>query len=188
MDTMSRRRRQKGDPCNCLRPLIRMWGITTAIVVCGVGVDITVHGYRAGIYILVSSVIVFLLEIKWIFTLFVQLLCTNNDYTGNCAKCWNICKIVGGWRLSPPYIALGVALIMWPHNLWLSYVAGIQLIILAILRLFTIFRYSGVGKDEGLLPQYDDSFDKSDNLSEAVDDAMPEPGHSLEDEEAIDDI
>lgn len=31
MDTMSRRRRQKGDPCNCLRPLIRLWGITTAI-------------------------------------------------------------------------------------------------------------------------------------------------------------
>lgn len=29
---------------------------------------------------------------------------------------------------------------------------------------------------------------RSDNLSEAVDDAMPEPGRSLEDEEAIDDI
>lgn len=51
---------------------------------------------------------------------------------------------------------------MWPHNLWLSYVAGVQLIILAILRLFTIFRYSGAGKDEGLLPQYDDSFEKYD--------------------------
>lgn len=31
-------------------------------------------------------------------------------------------------------------------------------------------------------------FYRSDNLSEVVDDAMPEPGHSLEDEEAIDDI
>lgn len=31
-------------------------------------------------------------------------------------------------------------------------------------------------------------FHRSDNLSEAVDDAMPEPGHSLEDEEAIDDM
>lgn len=31
-------------------------------------------------------------------------------------------------------------------------------------------------------------FYRSDNLSEAVDDTMPEPGHSLEDEEAIDDI
>lgn len=29
---------------------------------------------------------------------------------------------------------------------------------------------------------------RSDNMSEAVDDAMPEPGHSLEDEEAIDDM
>lgn len=31
-------------------------------------------------------------------------------------------------------------------------------------------------------------FYRSDNLSEAVDDTMPEPGHSLEDEEAIDDM
>lgn len=31
MDTMNRRRRQKGDPCSCLRPLIRLWGVTTAI-------------------------------------------------------------------------------------------------------------------------------------------------------------
>ncbi|KAJ6640815.1 hypothetical protein Bhyg_05747 [Pseudolycoriella hygida] len=161
--------------------------LATKRIVCGVGVDITVHGYKAGIYILsqMDLYIVYSIAVYQHIRTTPEL---NNDYTSNCAKCWSICKIVGGWRLSPPYIALGVALIMWPHNLWLSYVAGIQLIILAILRLFTIFRYSGVGKDEGLLPQYDDSLDKSDNLSEAVDDAMPEPGHSLEDEEAIDDM
>lgn len=31
MDTMSRRRRQKGDPCGCLRPIIRLWGVITSI-------------------------------------------------------------------------------------------------------------------------------------------------------------
>lgn len=32
METRSRsRRRQTGDPCNCLRPLIRFWGLVTAI-------------------------------------------------------------------------------------------------------------------------------------------------------------
>lgn len=34
------------------------------------------------------------------------------------------------------------------------------MIILAILRLFTIFRFRGNGKDEELLKQYDDSFEK----------------------------
>lgn len=87
----------------------------------------------------------------------------SNDYTTNCARCWSICRIFGGWRLSPPYVALGIALIMWPHRLWLSHVAGVQMIMLAVLRLFTIFRYGGGGgggKEEGLLPQHDDSFEK----------------------------
>lgn len=67
--------------------------------------------------------------------------------------------VVGGWRLAPFYLAIGVALLIWPFRLWLSYVAGCQLIILAILRLFTVCRY-GRGKGEGLLPQFDDGYDK----------------------------
>lgn len=95
----------------------------------------------------------------------------SNDFlTPNCAQCWSVCRFVGGWRLSPPYVAFGVALIMWPHSLWLSHVAGAQLILLAVLRVFTIFRYGGSrgcdgrsdggGKEEGLLPTGDDSFEK----------------------------
>lgn len=85
----------------------------------------------------------------------------SSDYTTNCARCWSLCRLVGGWRLSPPYVALGVALIMWPHRLWLSHVAGVQMIMLAVLRLFTIFRYGGSrGKGDELLPQHDDSFEK----------------------------
>lgn len=57
-------------------------------------------------------------------------------------------------------MALGVGLIMWPHNLWLSYVAGSQLIMLAVLRIFTIFRMSPNAKDEGLLPEFDDNAEK----------------------------
>lgn len=67
------RRRQLGGPCHCLRPLIRIWGIVTAIVVSGVGVDITVHGYTAGVYIIVASVVIFVLEIKWLVALFIHL-------------------------------------------------------------------------------------------------------------------
>lgn len=86
--------------------------------------------------------------------------CSEHSSKSKCFQCWSYCRYAGGWRLSFPYIAMGVALLMWPHNLWLSYVAGVQLIVLAVLRIFTIFRMSPNGKDEGLLPQMDNSDDK----------------------------
>ncbi|XP_038120691.1 uncharacterized protein LOC6051594 isoform X3 [Culex quinquefasciatus] len=183
------RRRQLGGPCHCLRPLIRIWGIITAIVVSGVGVDIMVHGYSAGVYIIVASVVIFILEIKWLFTLFIHLLCTSStDYSTGCQKCWNVCRFCGGWRLALPYVALGVALIIWPHRLWLSHVAGGQLIALALLRLLTVCQFRAGGKDEELLNQFDEHVDKYDNLTDVlVDDSMPKPGQSLEDEDDEDD-
>ncbi|XP_065086663.1 uncharacterized protein LOC135708469 isoform X2 [Ochlerotatus camptorhynchus] len=186
------RRRQLGGPCHCLRPLIRIWGIVTAIVVSGVGVDIMVHGYTAGVYIIVASVVIFILEIKWLFTLFIHLLCasggsSDNDFSTSCHKCWNICRLCGGWRLSFPYVALGIALIMWPHRLWLSHVAGGQLIGLALLRLLTLCQFRQSGKDEELLNHFDEHVDKYDNLTDVlVDDSMPKPGQSLEDEDEYD--
>ncbi|XP_053687103.1 uncharacterized protein LOC128736641 [Sabethes cyaneus] len=177
------RRRQLGAPCYCLRPLIRIWGVVTAIVVSGVGVDIMVHGFTAGVYIIVASAVIFLLEIKWIFTLFIHLLCTSHDYSAGCHKCWNVCRFCGGWRLSFPYVALGIALIIWPHRLWLSHVAGGLLIVLALLRLLTLCQFRPNGRDEELLNHFDDHVDKYDHLSDVlVDDSMPKPGQSLEDD------
>lgn len=49
---------------------------------------------------------------------------------------------------------------MWPHNLWLSYVAGIQLLILALLRMFTVFRTNVRGREDNLLPEFDEQTDK----------------------------
>lgn len=66
----------------------------------------------------------------------------------------------GSWRISFPYVALAVGLIMWPHNLWLSYVGGVQLLILALLRMFTVFRTNVRGREDSLLPEFDDTSDK----------------------------
>ncbi|CAO1401112.1 unnamed protein product [Diamesa serratosioi] len=188
MDTRNRRR-QTGETFRCLRPFIRIFGVSTAIVVCGIGVDITLHGYGAGVYLLFASALIFFMEIKWVITLFLQL-CCSNDHPSKCLSCWNCMRIFGSWRLSFPYVALGVALFMWPHNLWLSYVAGTQLIALAVLRIFTIFRANVNGKDEGLLPQFGENSDKYDNLSDGLDDVIIDDHMqtTLEDEEAIDAI
>ncbi|XP_055373451.1 uncharacterized protein LOC129606866 isoform X2 [Condylostylus longicornis] len=154
----------------------------------GVGVDIYVHGHKAGIFILIGSILVLFFEVKWVITVFVQLLFASENYSSSCILCWSICRIAGAWRLSPFYIAYGTALIFWPHNLWLSYVAGVFLIILAILRLCTIFKFSGNFKgDEGLLPQRDDFMDKSEaGVTEGIDDSFPDICHTLEDEEPVD--
>lgn len=84
----------------------------------------------------------------------------SKDRKSLCLQCWKWTGVFGSWRLSFPYVALGVALIMWPHNLWLSYVGGVQLIILAILRMFTVFRTNIRGREDSLLPEFDESTDK----------------------------
>uniref|UniRef100_A0A182YS57 Uncharacterized protein n=1 Tax=Anopheles stephensi TaxID=30069 RepID=A0A182YS57_ANOST len=80
-----------------------------------------------------------------------------------------------------PYVALGIALLVWPHRLWLSHVAGGLLLGLAMLRLLTVCKFRPHGKDDELLNHFDEHADKYDNLSDVlVDNSMPEPGHSLE--------
>lgn len=78
----------------------------------------------------------------------------------NCLKCWSWSGFFGSWRICFPYVALGVALIMWPRNLWLSYVGGALLLILALLRMFTVFRTNVRGREDSLLPDFDDHSDK----------------------------
>ncbi|TMW44933.1 hypothetical protein DOY81_009987 [Sarcophaga bullata] len=143
MSHFQRRRRQFGEPCDCLKPLIRIFGIITAFVICGVGVDVYLHGYEAGLLILISSIIILLFEVKWVITLFLQLIFGN-------------------------------------------YVAGLLLILLAVLRLCLVFRFSNNSKDEGLLPQCD--FEKVESGPDIPEDGFIEIGPSLEDEEPIDDV
>lgn len=78
----------------------------------------------------------------------------SNDSPSSCTICWRIGNFLSGYRLAPLYIALGVALLIWPNSLWLSSVVGIQLLILALLRLCTIFRFNG-GSGEVLLSKQD---------------------------------
>lgn len=85
----------------------------------------------------------------------LMVLFTDSDLAEKYSICWRIGNFLSGWRLSPFYVALGVALLMWPNALWLSSVAGIQLLILAILRLLTIFRFqANTSRCESLLQKH----------------------------------
>lgn len=94
-------------------------------------------------------------KLIYLLSLFTFMFKPTSDNYSKCLRCWAFCKYFGGWRLSLPYMAIGTALMVWPHNLWLSYVAGILLVLLAVLRLCLVFRFSSNSKDEGLLPQCD---------------------------------
>lgn len=65
----------------------------------------------------------------------------------------------------------------WSFNLWLSYLAGSQLIILAILRLVSICRNSQMHKERGLLPhfaaEYEEQAQQTDCVYEADDEGFP---------------
>ncbi|XP_034482971.1 uncharacterized protein LOC117788342 [Drosophila innubila] len=186
-----RRCRQPVEPCECLRPVIRVFGLLTSFVICGVGVDVYMHGYQAGLYILFSALLVLFIEIKWLITIFLHLQCGDDNYhNSSCLDCWRLSMLLGGWRPAPIYVAMGVALIILPHNLWLSYVAGMLLLLLALLRLCTLLRFSeGAShfKDEGLLPQCD--FEKVSSFVDSVEDDIAEVSvtHPDDEEAAIDD-
>ncbi|KAH8240130.1 hypothetical protein KR032_011412, partial [Drosophila birchii] len=177
--------------CECLRPVIRVFGLLTSFVICGVGVDVYMHGYQAGLYIVFSAVLVMFIEIKWLVTIFLQLQCSENNYqrtSCNCLACWRLSAICGGWRPTPVYAVIGVCLILYPHNLWLSYVAGMFLILLGLLRLCTLLRFSP-SKDEGLLPQCD--FEKVSSFVDNMEDDFAEVSASqaaLDDDEAEEEV
>ncbi|XP_002042674.2 uncharacterized protein LOC6618404 [Drosophila sechellia] len=172
------RRNQSAEPCECLRPVIRIFGLLTSFVICGVGVDVYMHGYQAGLYIVFSAVLVMLIEIKWLVTIFLQLQCADDNYqrrSCSCLACWRLSAICGGWRPTPVYAVIGICLILYPHNLWLSYVAGMFLILLGLLRLCTLLRFSA-SKEEGLLPQCD--FEKVSSFVDTMEDDFAEIGAS----------
>ncbi|KAH8408044.1 hypothetical protein KR222_002206 [Zaprionus bogoriensis] len=180
-----RRCRQPAEPCECLRPVIRVFGLLTSFVICGVGVDVYMHGYQAGLYILFSALFVLFIEIKWLITIFLQLQCGDDNYhSSGCLDCWRFTHWLGSWRPVPIYVLMGAALILYPHNLWLSYVAGMLLLLLALLRLGTLLRLGGGTtpyKDEGLLPQCD--FEKVSSFVDSVEDDFAEVSASLPDDE-----
>lgn len=99
-------------------------------------------------------------KFKFDLKIFFSRFTSSKDRSSLCVHCWKWTGFFGSWRLSFPYVALGVALLMWPHNLWLSYIGGVQLIILALLRMFTIFRTNIRGREDSLLPEFDDPADK----------------------------
>ncbi|KAL0101261.1 hypothetical protein PUN28_018806 [Cardiocondyla obscurior] len=106
-----------------LSTITRIVGVSTAIVVCGVGADVAYHRHVMGLYVTAASGAIFFLEVTWAITLFVQLCVRNEDSL--CSRCWSrILTATRGWRRALFYLPLSFVLAWRPNKLWLSYVAG----------------------------------------------------------------
>lgn len=64
--------------------------------------------------------------------------CFRNDH--KVWKCWTAVTWFSDWKKSLLYAPMGVIPIIWPHKLWLSYVAGGQLMALSLFHLVLTFK------------------------------------------------
>ncbi|KAG8337554.1 hypothetical protein J6590_019955 [Homalodisca vitripennis] len=144
-------------------------------VLCGVGVDLSVHQHSIGIYLVLGAVLVFVLEITWAVTLFLQVCLRNEDHL--MYRCWDVFLWCGLWKRSILYTAIAVVLFLRPHRLWLSIVAGIQLLILAVCYLYLTCRSHFHRRHSGrlLLSQTPSQEDRFDDITEILDDSLPGP-------------
>uniref|UniRef100_A0A0A9X5R3 Transmembrane protein 72 n=1 Tax=Lygus hesperus TaxID=30085 RepID=A0A0A9X5R3_LYGHE len=167
--------------CEFLIPFIRFWGVFTSVVMCGVGVDIAVHNHGIGYFYVLCSGIVFFLEVAWIITLFIQI-CSRNEF-GPCMNCWTNVLWLRLWRKSVLYSIFASILFLRPHRLWLSIVAGLQLLVLAGLYLLLTYRANQQSKvipsprllNNSNSPSQEDNFDKYDDITDVLDDGLPAP-------------
>ncbi|XP_008201078.2 uncharacterized protein LOC103315080 isoform X1 [Tribolium castaneum] len=170
---------------HCFLPFTRFWGVFTAIVLCGVGVDLAFHKHNSGYYLIGSSAAVLFLEVTWVVTLFLQL-CVRAE--SRVFRCWSVFSWLEGWKKSLLYAPLGAVPLICPHKLWLSYVAAGQLVALAFFHFVLSFKGRRRRKRKDRLLHADiDSFESSkfEEVTEVLDDGLPEPipgsSHSLSD-------
>ncbi|XP_046471605.1 uncharacterized protein [Neodiprion pinetum] len=170
-------------PESRLTPVTRILGICTAVVVCGVGVDVAYHQHVMGFYVTAASVVIFFMEITWVVSLFIQVCIRNDDSL--CWGCWSgVLAITGGWRRAIFYLPLSCILAWKPHRLWLSFVAAALLAVLSLLHILSSAlsrrgsQLSG-GADcvgESLLNTRPESYDRFEDVlkvTEVLDDGVP---------------
>ncbi|XP_050532820.1 uncharacterized protein LOC126900866 [Daktulosphaira vitifoliae] len=153
--------------------VIRIFGVFTAIVMFGVGVDIAIHQYEAGFYIMLLSMLVFFLEITWAITLFLNV-CLKDEFNPIFAL-WEIILWVRLWKKTLLYSLFSVVFFLWPYGLWLSYVAGALLICLAMLYLVMTFKDSAHKRSDFIIlsrGEASTSYDQYDDITDLLGDTI----------------
>ncbi|VVC31406.1 Transmembrane protein 72 [Cinara cedri] len=153
--------------------VIRIFGVFTAIVMFGVGVDIAIHHYQFGLYVMVMALLVFFLEITWAITLFLNV-CIKNEFSP-IFNFWEVVLWLRLWKKSLLYTVFAVVLFFWPHGLWLSNVAGALLLWLSFLYIIVTFKdFLQKRSDFVIVPkgQASTSYDQYDDITDLLGDTI----------------
>ncbi|CAI6362979.1 unnamed protein product [Macrosiphum euphorbiae] len=153
--------------------VIRIFGVFTAIVMFGVGVDIAIHHHEFGLYIMLMSLLVFFLEITWAITLFLNV-CIKNEFSP-IFNFWEIVLWLRLWKKSLLYTVFSLVFFLWPHGLWLSNIAGALLLWLSFLYVVITFKdFVQKRSDFVIVPkgQASTSYDQYDDITDLLGDSI----------------
>ncbi|KAL7646748.1 UNVERIFIED_CONTAM: hypothetical protein RMT77_002003 [Armadillidium vulgare] len=143
----------------------RFLGISTAVVLWGIGFDMTYHNHVFGKYLISASAIMFFFEITWAITLFLQV-CLRNERS-LIFTCWSVILWFDSWKKAVVYFTIATVLMVKPHKLWLTTLAGGMLISLGILYFLQGLRKRYVMK-ETLLQQHEETYDRFEDDAESI--------------------
>ncbi|KAL4089322.1 hypothetical protein QTP88_024376 [Uroleucon formosanum] len=153
--------------------VIRIFGVFTAIVMFGVGVDIAIHHHEFGLYIMLMALLVFFLEITWAITLFLNV-CIKNEISP-IFNFWEIVLWLRLWKKSLLYTVFSLVFFLWPHGLWLSNIAGALLLWLSFLYVVITFKdFVQKSSDFVIVPkgQASTSYDQYDDITDLLGDSI----------------
>ncbi|CAH1126896.1 unnamed protein product [Ceutorhynchus assimilis] len=162
---------------DCLLYFTRIWGVLTATVLAGVGIDFLYHSRLPGYWLIAYAVTIFIGETLWVATVFLKLTVRADHRFW---KIWKYCTMLDDWKKTPPYILMGLMAMYKPYKLWLVYLGGGFAIFLGLLySIISVFQKilkKRIGKKENRLGDLD-SLESSrfEEITEVLDDAIPEP-------------
>lgn len=115
----------------------RFWGLATAVGCWGIGVEASYYGHYLGFYLLAVAVLLTFLESVFAINYCVEL-CISSDKS--CWSCWRIVLWLDDWKKGAFYILLSIACFIKPHEVWMSIISGVMLIVCGFFNILKTFK------------------------------------------------
>ncbi|XP_067935567.1 transmembrane protein 72-like [Watersipora subatra] len=144
----------------------RLWGIATALVLWGIGIEVAFDKELVGYYIIGVAAVMSGFETMFLVHYVVKE--CQTDCNKSCLSCWSCFLTFDDWKKSLLYIALSVFCLIRNFLLegeaWMSMIAGIMLLLAAFFYMIKSFTNSRI-----YLPAEPQDHDPSTNSYNRVD-------------------
>jgi len=146
----------------------RIWGIASALVLWGIGIEIAFDKEIIGYYIIGVACIMSALETVFLVHLLVKE--CHGELSKSCTNCWGCMITVDDWKKSILYILLSVFCLVRNFLLqgeaWLSIIAGTMLVLAAVFYFIKSFTDSKLEMVEGERHATNNTYSRIDRTGE----------------------